>query len=322
MKIDLVYLWCDGDDPAFISRKLKRFEEFGRVFTEENYGDRRFKQHNELLYSLRSAFANVPWVNHIYIVTDRQVPNWLDVGGKVSIVDHSEIIPKGLLPTYASTTIEMYLDNIPGLAEQFIYSNDDMFFAKPLNPSDFFDEDGRPIVWLCPAKRLSVEEAKKICEDSTRDDWGRTLVNAWYWFVRRSGKIVPFYTPAHSVDAYTKKIFRDIKNSYPYLLTVNSEPFRTGNRVSRLIFSYEMIFNYGCRLILRKSNNFFARLLAMFWEPKGYVAISRENPVKLKRDIDILKPNTFCLNNLSSENDESAKKLLEELWPEPAPWEK
>ena len=42
----------------------------------------------------------------------------------------------------------MYLDRIPGLSEQFIYSNDDIFLNRPLEEKDFFTEDGAPIVWM------------------------------------------------------------------------------------------------------------------------------------------------------------------------------
>ena len=53
---------------------------------------------------------------------------------------HERIIPNELLPTFNSTTIEMYLHRIPDLAEQFIYSNDDMFPIRPLQISDFFKD--------------------------------------------------------------------------------------------------------------------------------------------------------------------------------------
>lgn len=61
------------------------------------------------------------------------------------VILHKEIIPKNLLPTFNSTTIEMFLHKIPGLAEHFIYSNDDMIAINNSNAVDFFTEDGKPI---------------------------------------------------------------------------------------------------------------------------------------------------------------------------------
>ena len=56
-------------------------------------GDIRFFDNDELKYSLRSLEKNAPWINHIFIVTDRQVPKWLNTTNtKVTIIDHSEIM--------------------------------------------------------------------------------------------------------------------------------------------------------------------------------------------------------------------------------------
>ncbi len=321
-KVDLVYLWCDGEEEKFIERKRQRFFEFGRSFSEENHGDKRFVQHDELKFALRSAYVNIPWVNHIYIVTDQQIPTWLRGHAKVTVIDHSEIIPSNLLPTFASTTIELFLDKIPHLAEHFIYSNDDMFFARPLTPDDFFSPDGKPLVWLYPAKKLTYGDAKRISCDKTRDDWDKTLVNAWLMYVDKRKILIPFYTPAHSIDSYTKTLFKKIKNDYPELSVTNTMPFRTGERVSRLLFSYEMVFTYGCELVERKKTNFLARVQAKVLGAKDYVAVSRERLDKLRRDITIFKPKTFCFNNISADNKGEAVAFLEALWPNPAPWEK
>ena len=47
-------------------------------------------------------------------------------------------------PTYNSFAIESYLDRIPGLAEHFIYLNDDMFFGNNVTEGDFFSASGAP----------------------------------------------------------------------------------------------------------------------------------------------------------------------------------
>lgn len=66
---------------------------------EEVNGEKRFFDNEELRYSLRSLEQYAPWINHVYIVTDRQTPKWLNLNyDKVSIVDHSEILPPALYP--------------------------------------------------------------------------------------------------------------------------------------------------------------------------------------------------------------------------------
>ena len=40
---------------------------------------RRFTDWDELKYSLRSLEKYAPWVRHVYIVTNGQIPSWLDM---------------------------------------------------------------------------------------------------------------------------------------------------------------------------------------------------------------------------------------------------
>ena len=75
---------------------------------------------------------------HLVVSNKEQVPEWLDQS-KVHVVLHEDIIPKELLPTFNSTTIEMFLHKIPGLAEHFIYSNDDMMPMNKMDVHDFFN---------------------------------------------------------------------------------------------------------------------------------------------------------------------------------------
>ena len=142
--IDAVYLWCDGDDPTFITSRIKREAEYNGeeaiVPDMAAYLDPqlRYANHDELKYSLRSLEKHAPWINHIYIVTNKQRPVWLNDNPKVTVVDHSEIIPANLLPTFNACTIEQYIVNIEGLSEHFIFLNDDLFFNKDTPREVFF----------------------------------------------------------------------------------------------------------------------------------------------------------------------------------------
>lgn len=91
----------------------------------------------------------MPFIRTVHLVVSNieQVPEWLDQS-KVHVVLHKDIIPEDLLPTFNSTTIEMYLCKILGLAEHFIYSNDDMMPMNDMAVGDFFNEDGMPIYEL------------------------------------------------------------------------------------------------------------------------------------------------------------------------------
>lgn len=49
----------------------------------------RFEDNEELRYSLRSVERHAPWVRHIFIVTNGQIPSWLNLDNpRVTVVSH------------------------------------------------------------------------------------------------------------------------------------------------------------------------------------------------------------------------------------------
>ena len=100
MDIDLVYLWVDGNDPKW---QAKHDAFCGNLSRDaELNGKNRYANNDELKYSLRSIAMYAPWVRKVFIVTDNQVPAWLDTSNpKVRIVDHAEIMPAESLPCFS-----------------------------------------------------------------------------------------------------------------------------------------------------------------------------------------------------------------------------
>ena len=148
--IDVVYTWVDGHDPAWQKRRAMAA---GTVYHPHAANAARFISHDELRYSLRSVRMNMPWVRHIFLVTDSQVPEWLnpDVPG-LRVVDHREIFsdPEAL-PTFNSHAIETQLHHIDGLSEHFLYLNDDVLIGAPLTPDRFFLANGITKFFPSPA---------------------------------------------------------------------------------------------------------------------------------------------------------------------------
>ena len=146
-EIDLVYMWVDGADQKWQEKKRIFTGKISDASETDNIG--RYVSNDELKYSLRSATKHVPWIRKIFIVTDDQVPEWLDIAHpRIQIVDHREIMPAEILPCFNSFVIEYFLHRIPGLSEHFLLANDDMFFNSDLSPGYFFAEDGFPVVRL------------------------------------------------------------------------------------------------------------------------------------------------------------------------------
>lgn len=138
--IDFVMIWVDGNDPEWRREKAKYD---GSVITTSN-SEVRFRDWDNLQYWFRSVEKFAPWVNKIHFVTWGHLPEWLDTTNpKLNIVKHSDYIPEEYLPTFSSHTIELNLHRIEGLAEQFVYFNDDIFLTAPVKPEDFF-KNGKP----------------------------------------------------------------------------------------------------------------------------------------------------------------------------------
>ena len=147
-QIDAVYTWVNGSDPKFI--ELKRYyRDLQNTTLEDREGegaeldmmkDSRFRDNDELKYSLRSIEKYAKWIHKVYIVTNGQVPSWLDVSNpKIEVVTHEQIFRNtSYLPTFSSSAIETNLHHIPGLSDYFIYFNDDVFLGRPVYPYDFY----------------------------------------------------------------------------------------------------------------------------------------------------------------------------------------
>ena len=141
--VDFVYAWVDGEDPELAARRALYA---GDDCSGE--GLSRFRDNGELRYALRSLEAYAPWARRIFIVTDGQVPAWLNTcHPKIRVVDHTACIPQEYLPTYNLRVIEAHLHCIPDLAEHYVYCNDDFFLLAACLPKDFFTASGLPYIF-------------------------------------------------------------------------------------------------------------------------------------------------------------------------------
>ena len=160
----------------------------------ENYDNHfsasRFADNQELRYSLRSVERFAPWVRQIFIVTNGQIPSWLNLDNpRIKIVTHAEIFSnKSHLPTFSSPAIESHLHKIPGLSKKFIYLNDDVMFGADVWPDDFYTHAKGQKVFLswpvpncnegCPATWINDKYCDKACNVSECDwDGGDCLAS-------------------------------------------------------------------------------------------------------------------------------------------------
>lgn len=225
--IDLVIPWVNGEDPKWQAKAKKYMP--NKDFTGE-----RFRDWGTLKYLFRTVDAYLPWIHKIYLITDDQVPSWLDTNNeKVKVVDHRDFIPAEYLPTFNSNAILMNAYRIPGLAEQFMIIEDDMLFTKSVNPDDFF-KDGKVRDFLIespisPHEEFSYilmntmvlinqkfdkrETLKKLAGKYFNPIYGMPLVRTMGSFFYRN--FTGFYN-RHCVQPYLKSVYRHVvEDVYP-----------------------------------------------------------------------------------------------------------
>ncbi|KAJ6231946.1 hypothetical protein M0813_05308 [Anaeramoeba flamelloides] len=199
-EFDVVYTWVNGSDPShqkkMIETKLQYLEGFAAMCNKTEaicdptaFAKNRWRDHDELKYSLRSIEKYVPWVRNIYIVTNGQVPSWVNLKNpRIKIVTHAEIFSnQSHLPTFASPAIETHLHNISGISKHFIYLNDDFLFFSPIYPDTFLSVSNGQKIYLawavpdcqpgCPYSWIGDGFCDLTCNNSACDFDGGDCIN-------------------------------------------------------------------------------------------------------------------------------------------------
>ena len=134
--IDFVLPWVDGSDPEWIKEFNKYCPEHKRIIDSSSI---RYRDYGLLKYWFRGVEKFTPWVRKVHFVTCGQKPDWLNVNApKMHWVKHEDYIPKEYLPVFSANPIELMMHKIPGLAEHFVYFNDDFFLTSSVKESFFF----------------------------------------------------------------------------------------------------------------------------------------------------------------------------------------
>ena len=157
--MDVVITYVNGNDPVW----KQDYEKYTNVPVMQ----KRFRDWGTLKYLLRGIENRMPFVRNVYLVVSHpsQVPEWVD-RKNLKIILHRDIIPEEFLPTFNCNPIEMHLHRIPGLDEEYLYFNDDMFPVGDCKPEDFF-RNGRPVIGYY-RHFIAGNMYKKICRNSDR----------------------------------------------------------------------------------------------------------------------------------------------------------
>ncbi len=309
--IDLVYTWVDGSDSQWLERYISARKAIDPSFGNNSMS--RYTDHDELKYSLRSVAMFAPWVRNIYVVTDRQTPQWLktDKESAVKVIDHSEIFEDtSALPTFNSHAIESQLHKIKGLSNYYIYLNDDMFFARFTSQNNFFYPNGVARVQPSTATIGTGAPSEQEAAPGSAGKNARAIIEDTF------NKYVT-HKYRHTFYPQIKEIAQKIEeeNRGKVFETMHSK-FRSSSNIpftSGLMQSYLLASKAGVPETYRAVT-----------VNASSVDAAREFKKLLKRR-DVV---TFCINETQTqEGDESRvaeaiNKFLESYFPFPSEWER
>lgn len=310
--IDIVYTWVNGQDPLWQERRDKAVREYTSPTTCEAKVRSRFRNRDELKYSLRSIHKYAKFVGHIYIVTDTQRPSWLKNHPKITVIDHKHIFSNHAhLPTFNSHAIEANLHKIPGLAERFIYFNDDVFLGKKIKERKFFSKNGKIKIFF--SETVSARGTFSPKNIGFVAGWKNTNQLLDNIFTRNKGK--KRYYLNHAPFPLRKSQIKQLDTLLPEVVQRNSShKFRSPEdfAFTNGLIQYFALYHGQARK-------------ARFKSPTVYFSNDLIRNEFLLNRLKKMKPQAFCLEDVANvDNAEADRQLadfMEGYFPEKAPWE-
>lgn len=308
--IDVVYTWVDGDDPRW-QAKRDRYRPDGNTGNAAKAS--RFVSHDELKYSLRSLHMYGDFVRHIYLVTDDQVPQWLDTSVPgLTVVDHREIFSDpDALPVFNSHALSTQLHHIEGLSEHYIYFNDDILLGRPVGPEQFFHANGIAQIPFSSAQFGLGEPHPLEAAPSSAGKNVRRLI----WETHKRNITQKFM---HVPHPQLKAVMRELEELFP------EELERTGRSRFRSVtdISTGASLHHHQALLTGRAVPGRYRLC--------YIDISRpeEAEVRLARLLSDRGHDFICLNDVATADEDRERvgrllnDFLDEYFPFPSPFEK
>ena len=187
--------------------------------------------------NLKLVTKNMPWINKIYLLISNKeqiIPSLLPPN--CEIVLHEQFIPYMFLPTFNSTTIEMFLWRIPNLSEHFIYANDDMLPTGKLEPKDFFENGKIKINWRIDEFNTFMNVYSYQCHNVSSNI--AKLLNKQF----DSNLMI---RPVHSFTPIIKSHAIESYNLLKKLIEPHIRAFRTQHQFNQYIYPVYEYFKYG-----------------------------------------------------------------------------
>ena len=235
-KIDLVIPYVDNTDQVWQRIYINYCKQNNLLFKLADLHTDRYEDIGLINYQLKLINKHMPWVNKIYLLLMNQEQAPKNLPSNVEIVYHAKFIPQMFLPTFNSTTIEMFLWNIPNLSEHFIYANDDMLPFKDLQPSDFFENGKIKIEWW----QEDIREACNVFRQQCYNSYKHTHV-----LLGKNCDNYIYFRPAHSMTPMIKSHSKQAYDLLQRYINEHIRAFRTQYQYNQYIYPVFEKIVYG-----------------------------------------------------------------------------
>lgn len=297
--IDVVFTWVNDKDERWKAKK-QYYAQLSQDVALYGKDDARFEEHNELFFAVKSVQKFLPWIRYIFIITDEQTPDWLDTDNQqIKIIDHSALIDANFLPTFNSHVIEAHLHKIPNLSENFIYFNDDVFVARPLNRSHFFKPNGLASLFL------SVKNLDKMYAKGTATPTLLASMNSRRLLRKLYGQELNAQTPLiHSYVPLKKSVFEKLWQEFPNEINAFlSNKFRSKNDLNLATFFVPYAMYLEGKSVITPEVCYYFNIRSANAAAQYKKLLRKKNTVN--------QPHSFCANDFHSKiNIPNYKELL------------
>lgn len=263
--MDIVITYVNGLDPGWQN-------DYASLIGQKILA-KRYRDWGTLPYLFRGIEECMPFIDNIFLVVSResQVPEWVN-RQTVRVVLHEDFIPREFLPTFSASAIEMFLHLIPGLGEEFLYFNDDLYPVLPCSPRDFF-RDGK----------AAVHMARHLC----------TFGNLFRRFVRASDRMARraagkgwsplFLRPQHTCQPMLRSVCAELYDRHRDEIHASVTPLREPHNFNQYLYK-DYAYYTGHTFAQRISN--------------AHLSLAVATPKKLQRAILEPKHKIACINDV------------------------
>ena len=283
-KVDFVFPYVDGNDPIW--QEVYK-EERRKNDLPTRISNVRFRQWDNLKYLFRGIEKFAPWIGNVYMIVSNkeQVPEWVNTD-EVNIVLHSDIIPEQFLPTFNSCTIEMFLGNIKGLSERFIYANDDMFFLRAAEEEDYF---------VNAVPKLSAKFDKGLDTMFKKVEWKCLKIAADHFKIKLPDPEEQFLKLPHTFFPMNKETVNVVHKLFKPEIYNSCSQFRKAKNFNQYLYTYYQIFS-GSYLEGERTYKYTS------FRDKEYTL---DKAREIANDIIEQKYDSICINDVSEFKSEA-----------------